>query len=76
MPDHGGNGTYDIWNAGSMLCPILSYAVKSVLIYDISKLVPSSSSVSSFQPRGQIATTLFYKYDEIHAIFVTHVVDW
>ena len=29
MPDHGGNRTYDLWNASSMLFQ-LSYAVRSV----------------------------------------------
>ena len=37
MPDHGGNRTYDLWNARPMLCE-LSYAVRSVWICDISKL--------------------------------------
>ena len=37
MSDHGGNQTYDLWNAKPMLCP-LSYAVRSVRVCDISKL--------------------------------------
>ena len=42
MPDHGGNQTYDLWNANPMLCQ-LSYAVRSVRVYDNSELslVPS-----------------------------------
>ena len=42
MPGHGGIRTYDLWNASPMLCQ-LSYAVRSVRVYDISELslVPS-----------------------------------
>ena len=42
MPGHGGIQTYDLWNASPMLCQ-LSYAVRSVRVYDISELslVPS-----------------------------------
>ena len=42
MPGHGGIQTYDLWNASPMLCQ-LSYAVRSVQVYDISELslVPS-----------------------------------
>ena len=42
MPGHGGVRTYDLWNASPMLCQ-LSYAVRSVRVYDISELslVPS-----------------------------------
>ena len=42
MPSHGGIRTYDLWNASPMLCQ-LSYAVRSVRVYDISELslVPS-----------------------------------
>ena len=42
MPGHGGIRTYDLWNASPMLCQ-LSYAVRSVRVYDISvlSLVPS-----------------------------------
>ena len=44
MPGHGGNRTYDLWNASPMLCQ-LSYAVSSVRVCDISELslVPSTS---------------------------------
>ena len=44
MPNHGGNGTYDLWNASPMLCQ-LSCVVWSVLLCDISeqKVVPSIS---------------------------------
>ena len=47
MPGHGGNRTYDLWNASPMLCQ-LSSAVRSVRVRDISKLslVPSISSQS------------------------------
>ena len=43
MPGHGGIRTYDLWNASPMLCQ-LSYAVRSVRVYDISELslVPSN----------------------------------
>ena len=37
MPGHGGNRTYDLWNASPMLCQ-LSYAVRSVRVSDISEL--------------------------------------
>ena len=37
MPGHGGIRTYDLWNASPMLCQ-LSYAVRSVRVYDISEL--------------------------------------
>ena len=37
MPGHGGIRTYDLWNASLMLCQ-LSYAVRSVRVYDISEL--------------------------------------
>ena len=37
MSDHGGNRTYDLWNASSMLSQ-LSYAVRSLRACDISKL--------------------------------------
>ena len=37
MPDHGGNGTYDLWNASTMLCQ-LSNAVWSVRLRDISDI--------------------------------------
>ena len=42
MPGHGGIRTYDLWYASPMLCQ-LSYAVRSVGVYDISELslVPS-----------------------------------
>ena len=42
MSGHGGIRTYDLWNASPMLCK-LSYAVRSVRVYDISELslVPS-----------------------------------
>ena len=42
MPGHSGNRTYDLWNTSPMLCQ-LSYAVRSVRVYDISELslVPS-----------------------------------
>ena len=48
MPGHGGNRTYDLWNASPMLCQ-LSYAVRSVRVCDISELslVPSISMKSS-----------------------------
>ena len=48
MPDHGGNRTYDLWNASPMLCQ-LSYAVWSVRVCDISEqnLVPSISMLSN-----------------------------
>ena len=39
MPDHGGNRTYDLWNASPMLCQ-LSYAVRSVRACGISELSP------------------------------------
>ena len=44
MSGHGGNRTYDLWNASPMLCQ-LSYAVRSVQVCDISEqdLVPSIS---------------------------------
>ena len=38
MPGHGGIRTYDLWNANPMLCQ-LSYAVRSVRVYDISELI-------------------------------------
>ena len=34
MPGHGGIRTYDLWNASPMLCQ-LSYAVRSIRVYDI-----------------------------------------
>ena len=34
MPDHGGNRTYDLWNASPVLYQ-LSYAVRSVRVYDV-----------------------------------------
>ena len=37
MHDHGGNRTYDPWNANLMLSQ-LSYAVRSVRVYDILEL--------------------------------------
>ena len=37
MPGHGGNRTYDFWNTSPMLC-LLSYAVRSVRVSDISEL--------------------------------------
>ena len=42
MPGHGGIRTDDLWNTSPMLCQ-LSYAVRSVRVYDISELslVPS-----------------------------------
>ena len=42
IPDHGGNQTYDLWNASLMLCQ-LRYVVRSVQVCDIWKLrlVPS-----------------------------------
>ena len=45
---HGGNRTYDLWNASPMLCQ-LSYAVSSVRVCDISEknLVPSISMLSN-----------------------------
>ena len=48
MPGHGGNRTYDLWNASPMLCQ-LSYAVRSVRVCDISELslVPSTSMQSN-----------------------------
>ena len=36
MPDHGGNRTYDFWNASPMLCK-LSYVVRPIRVCDISK---------------------------------------
>ena len=44
MPGHGGIRTYDLWNTSPMLF-LLSYAVRSVRVCDISELslVPSIS---------------------------------
>ena len=44
MPGHGGIRTYDLWNTSPMLY-LLSYAVRSVRVCDISELslVPSIS---------------------------------
>ena len=36
MLGHGGNRTYDLWNTSPMLCQ-LSYAVRSVRVFDISE---------------------------------------
>ena len=49
MPGHGGIRTYDLWNASPTLYK-LSYAVKSVRVYDISELslVPSISMYSIY----------------------------
>ena len=48
IPGHGRIRTYDLWNASPMLCQ-LSYAVRSVRIYDISEpsLVPSIPMLSN-----------------------------
>ena len=35
MPDHGGNRTFDLWNASSILCQ-LRYVVRSVRVGDVS----------------------------------------
>jgi hypothetical protein len=55
MPGHGGNRTYDLWNTSSML---LSYAVRSVRVCDISELslVPSISIASIPKVVGSIRT--------------------
>ena len=41
MPGHGGIRTYDLWNASPMLCQ-LSYAVRSVRVYDYFRTESSS----------------------------------
>ena len=46
MPGHGGIRTYDLWNASPMLCQ-LSYAVRSVRVYDIPMLCQLSYAVRS-----------------------------
>ena len=47
LPDHGGNGTRNLWFAGPMLCQ-LSYEVKSVRVCDISELKSSSFDIRMF----------------------------
>ena len=49
MPGHGGIRTYDLWNANPMLCQ-LSYAVRSVRVYDISELSLVPSKVVGSNP--------------------------
>ena len=45
MPGHGGNRTYQLWNASPMLCQ-LSYAVRSIRVCDILKLTSSSFDIN------------------------------
>ena len=70
MPGHGGIRTYDLWNASPMLCQ-LSYAVRSVRVYDISELslVPSIPMYhnSSFN------TTLVLK--ELESVLKYHILE-
>ena len=54
MPGHGGIRTYDLWNASPMLCQ-LSYAVRSVRVYDISEL----SLVSSIPMAAKFLSVVF-----------------
>ena len=52
MPGHGGIRTYDLSNASPMLCQ-LSYAVRSVRVYDISELGWHSKGRRFESHRGQ-----------------------
>ena len=64
MPDYGGNRTYDLWNISPMLCQ-LSYAVRSVLVCDISELslVPSISMQSNNHDFSCVGVMYSGEYD-------------
>ena len=67
MPDHGGNGTYDLWNTSPMLCQ-LSYAVRSVRVYAVFGQF-STLSKMVIQVHTQLLVTRSTLHENTHGIY-------